>query len=238
MNNRINLKELNELLTKEVQNGNGDAFMFVGEYYVTKDNYSEMIEGIKIIDHKSPYIVYVDNATKEKIMAINYQHVQKLTDEENAEIEKKMREKEKSGKKSKSKGINYMDYFPASYSSRRTEREEVYEWDDRDVEHIPPYDRNGEAAPPRAEDNIIQGNPVEAIGTTIEGNRIVRTIDPVTNRAVFSIDPIYPPNRTVVNNIGISANTTNNPNTQGTITTNVVITSTPNTPNVEATWMF
>ena len=87
--NRINLKELSELLAKEVENGNGDAYLFVGEYYITKDNWTENYfedNENKVKTLTTPYNIYIDTAVKEKIAALNYLHVQKLTEEENAEL--------------------------------------------------------------------------------------------------------------------------------------------------------
>lgn len=129
MANRISLKELSDLLALEVKNGNGDAFVFVGEYYITKDNYKENLKGIASNydkEHAGPYIVYNDELTKEKILAINYQHVQTLTDEENAELEKLLRQEEekkfKSSKKSSSRGYYTEFRYNADRGEIREER--------------------------------------------------------------------------------------------------------------------
>jgi len=120
--NRIKVKEFSELLAKEVENGNGDAFMFVGEYYITNNNWSEErtdINGIKkITENTTPYNIYMDNTIKEKIMALSYIHVQKLTDEENAELMKQLEEKDKKSKaKSKSYSYEYRPYGTDRYGT-------------------------------------------------------------------------------------------------------------------------
>lgn len=127
MANRISLKELSELLAKEVQNGNGDAFIFVGEYYITKDNYTEeipqsydVITGMVIDNtkvHEFPYIIYKDNITKEKIMATNYQHVQKLTEEENAELERQLKSDEFNKKSYGSKSKKSSNRYGSTYTT-------------------------------------------------------------------------------------------------------------------------
>lgn len=137
MANRISLRELSELLAKEVQNGNGDAFVFVGEYYVVKDNYTEVISGLvanTTKEYESPYIIYNDGVTKEKIMAINYQHVQKLTDEENAELEKRLKEDDekkyyKAKKSSAPRGytIDANQYYAGGFGNARVEAQDEAE---------------------------------------------------------------------------------------------------------------
>jgi hypothetical protein len=132
MANRIKLKELSELMAKEVQNGNGDAYVFVGEYYVTSDNYVEKIPSVthqadgtivtntEIKDNGVPYIIYKDETVKEKVMAMTYTHVQKLTDEENIEYEKLLRaeEEKKMGLKSKkSSSSGYTRYGINDYGN-------------------------------------------------------------------------------------------------------------------------
>ena len=103
--NRINLKELSEILNNEVENGNGDAYLFIGEYYLSNNKWEETyIEDNQMKSKKldTTYSIYTDDVIKEKIMALSYLHVQKLTDEENLELIK-LREgksKPKEGKKS------------------------------------------------------------------------------------------------------------------------------------------
>ena len=98
MNNRIKLNELSELLNKEIENGNGDAYLFIGEYYLTKDKW---IEGDKTLD--TSFTVYTDEVLKEKIMALSYIHIQALTEQENKElIEIQKKQQNKTSKKKKS----------------------------------------------------------------------------------------------------------------------------------------
>ena len=137
MANRITLKELSELLASEVENGNGDAYIFVGEYYITKDKYIEQISndfGKSSKTHDNPFIMYMDSFTKEKIMAMNYQHVQKLTDEENIELEKQIKaEENKKMLKSKKSVPSYtannrygtINVEPAFYGNYGFDRQEV-----------------------------------------------------------------------------------------------------------------
>lgn len=136
MANRILLRELSELLAREVENGNGDAFVFVGEYYITKDKYTEVVPGLvsnTTKEYTTPYIIYNDDFTKEKVMAVTYQHVQKLTDEENAELERRMKEDEekkyqKASKKSSApRGytIDANQYYVGGFGNNREAQDDV-----------------------------------------------------------------------------------------------------------------
>jgi hypothetical protein len=117
--NRINLKELSDILLKEVEKGNGDAYLFVGEYYPTKDVHPES-------ENKESFIVYTDTYNKEKVAALSYVHVQKLTDDENLELTKRLELDKKSNKYKKADDYGFRSNGSNYYSRSRQENDQTY----------------------------------------------------------------------------------------------------------------